>query len=269
MKQKTSFSKTTALFLVMVFPIMAFAAESVEELAKKTLNPVADVISLPIQFNQDYNIGPADAKRTVLNIQPVIPAELNKDTNVIIRTIIPLIKADSPVPGGEDESGLGDILQSFFVSPRELVGGWIMGFGPAFQYPSARNHAIGSQKWCAGPTAVVLRQESGFTYGLLTNHIWSFAGTDSRDNISATFLQPFFYYTTKTYTSFGVNIESTYDWENRQWTIPVNIMLSQMLKLPGGQPLSLQLGYRTYTEAPKDGPNWGLRFAITFLFPKG
>jgi len=50
------------------------------------------------------------------------------------------------------------------------------------------------------PTAVVLKQEHGWTYGALANHIWSFAGDDSRADVNATFLQPFLSYTTKTYT---------------------------------------------------------------------
>jgi len=257
------------LLLCLMLPALKAAAESDEEIVKKSLNPVADMISFPMQFNQDHGIGTTDdARRTWINLQPIIPAELNKDTNCVIRTIIPIIKADSPDPGGETESGMGDILQSFFISPQDPGNGWIMGFGPAFLYPSARNNALGSDKWCAGPTGVLLRQESGFTYGLLFNHLWSFAGNDNRENVSATFLQPFLGYTTKTYTTLMVNTESTYDWKNSQWTVPVNIMLNQMLKIGAGQPISLQLGYRTYTEAPEYGPDWGLRFAMTFLFPR-
>ena len=256
-------------FLVALLPLTAMGAESEEELAKKSLNPVAAMISLPLQFNQDYGIGPGDdAKRTYLNIQPVIPLSLGQDMNVIIRTIVPLIHAESPLRGGDDANGLGDIVQSFFFSPKEPVGGWIMGFGPVFLYPTANDDNLGNKKWGAGPTGVLLKQESGFTYGLLFNHIWSFTGDDERANVSATFLQPFFSYTTKTYTTFGVNTESTYDWENSQWSVPINASVTQMLKI-GSQRLTVQLGYRYYAEAPDYGPDWGLRFAITFLFPKG
>jgi hypothetical protein len=270
MQQKPHFLKTITLLLLLFYllPIKGIAAESDEELAKKSLNPVAAMISLPLQFNQDYGIGSEDATRTYLNIQPVIPVSLNQDMNVIIRTIVPLIDSESPIRGGDDTRGLGDIAQSFFFSPKEPMAGWIVGFGPVFLYPTATEDNLGNKKWGAGPTAVLLRQESGFTYGLLTNHIWSFAGDDERTNVSATYLQPFFSYTTKTYTSFGVNTESTYDWENSQWSVPINFTLTQMLKI-GGQPLSLQLGYRNYTEVQEGGPDWGLRFAITFLFPKG
>jgi len=243
------------------------AMESNEELAKKTLNPVADLISLPLQYNQDYGIGTADAMKTYLNVQPVIPVGLNKDLNLIIRTIIPIIDMESAGPGLKDTSGMGDITQSFFLSPKQPLDGWIVGVGPVFLYPTASHAELGNEKWGIGPTFVVLRQEHGFTYGILANQIWSFAGNSGRQNVSASFLQPFLAYTTKTYTSFTVNTESTYDWENSQWTVPVNFMVSQILKI-GSQPISLQLGYRYYTEAPTDGPDWGIRFTFTFLFPK-
>jgi hypothetical protein len=84
--------------------------------------------------------------------------------------------------------------------------------------------------------------------------------------VSSTFVQPFISYTTKTYTSFGANTESTYDWENEQWTVPFNLTVQQVLKI-GQQPVSFQLGGRYYAEAPTGGPDWGLRFVVTFLFP--
>jgi hypothetical protein len=242
-------------------------ADQDAELAKKTLHPVASMISLPLQYNVDFGIGPADAERQTLNVQPVIPFSLTDDYNLILRTIVPVINAESPVAGGEDHSGLGDILQSFFFSPKQPVQGWILGAGPVALYPSATDDALGGDKWGAGPTAVALRQENGWTYGLLANHVWSFAGPDDRQEVSATFLQPFLSKTTKSYTTFGVNLESTYNWEESQWTVPIHATVTQLLKI-GGQPPSLQLGYRYYVEKVDGGPDWGLRAALTFLFPK-
>ena len=236
------------------------------ELVKKTLNPVASLISVPIQNNWDFGIGPDDAMKYTANIQPVIPFSLNKDWNLITRTILPVIYQESRFAGDDSHSGLGDVLQSFFLSPKEPVGGWILGGGPALLYPTATDSVLGAGKWGAGPTIVALRQEHGFTYGVLANHIWSYAGWGDND-VNATFLQPFFSYSTKTYTTFTVNTETTYDWTGHQWTVPVNFMLNQMLKV-GKQPISLQLGYRYYAEGPSGGPEWGLRFAVTFLFPK-
>jgi hypothetical protein len=244
------------------------AQESSEDLAKKLQNPVASLISVPLQLNWDTGIGREDASRYTLNVQPVIPFSVNKDWNLITRTILPLIYAESAVAGGDSKSGLGDIVQSFFFSPKDPTwGGWIWGAGPVFLYPSASGDALGADKWGAGPTAVLLKQDSGWTYGMLVNHIWSFAGEDSRPDVNATFLQPFVSYTTKTFTTFGLNTESTYDWENSQWTVPINVTVSQLLKV-ANQPISLTLGGRYYAEAVDGGPDWGLRFVVTFLFPK-
>jgi hypothetical protein len=253
--------------LILLSALTVFAAQSEEELAKATQNPVAPMISVPFQNNWDFGIGPENAMRYTLNFQPVVPLALNSSWNLIIRTIIPYVYAEAPVKGADDESGLGDTTQSFFFSPSHKLNGWIVGVGPALYYPTSTNDAIGSEKWGAGPTIVALKQESGFTYGVLANHIRSFAGDDDRDNISVTFIQPFLSYSTKTYTIFGVNTESTYDWENTQWTVPVNLSVTQMLKV-GRLPLTCQAGYRYYLDAPDGGPDWGLRFTLTLLFPK-
>ncbi len=250
------------------------------ELAKKLQNPVASLISVPIQNNWNFGIGSANAMRYTANIQPVIPFSLGDDWNLITRTIVPVIYAESPVKGGSDKSGLGDILQSFFFSPKAPVGGWILAAGPVMLYPTATDKALGFGKWGAGPTALALQQNHGWTYGMLVNHLWSYAdagryaASDAGDasdgsggQVNATFIQPFVSYTTKTFTTFGLNTESTYDWSNNQWTVPLNVSVSQFLKL-GKQPIQLSLGAKYYADGPSGGPDWGLRFAITFLFPK-
>jgi len=232
----------------------------------KTQNPVADLISVPFQNNWDFDIGPAGAMRFTGNIQPVIPISLNTHWNLITRTIVPVIYAASPLPDGTDAAGLGDVVQSFFLSPKDPVGGWILAAGPVFLWPTATSKALGSGKWGAGPTVAALRQQHGWTYGALANHIVSYAGWGTQ-KVQATFIQPTVSFTTKTFTSIGLNTESTYDWTNGQWTVPLNVSVSQLLKL-GTQPVQLSLGARYYAEAPSGGPDWGLRFTITLLFPK-
>jgi hypothetical protein len=137
-----------------------------------------------------------------------------------------------------------------------------------FLLPTASDRLLGSEKWGLGPTAVVLRQRDGWTYGALSNHIWSVAGDSDRDNISATFVEPFLSYTTKTYTTFGINTESTYDWKAKQWTVPINLAVTQMMRI-GGQALTVSAGARYWADAPQGGPEgWGFRVAVTLLFPK-
>ena len=236
------------------------------ELAKKLNNPISDLISVPIQNNWDFGIGSANAMKYTANIQPVIPISIAKDWNLILRTILPVIYAESPSQGGRDAWGLGDTTQSFFLSPKEPVGGWILGAGPVLYYPTATDSVLGAGKWGAGPTAVALRQTHGFTYGILANQIWSYAGWGNQ-NVNATFLQPFVAFTTKTYSTFAINTESTYNWNDSQWTVPLNFQIAQLLKI-AGRPVQFQLGYRYYAQRPLGGPDWGLRFAVTFLFPK-
>jgi hypothetical protein len=177
-------------------------------------------------------------------------------------------KAARKRPVDHHQDGLGDIVQSFFFSPKEPVGGTILGVGPVFLYPSATDDRLGSEKWGAGPTLVALRQEGGWTYGVLANHLWSFAGNEDRRSVNATFVQPFLNYTTSTHTTIGVNAESTYDWNESQWLVPVNATVSQLVKI-GKQPVQFTFGARYFAEGPSGAPEWGLRFVITPLFPTG
>lgn len=236
------------------------------DLAKKLSNPIANLISVPIKTNWDTGIGPAGADRYTYLVQPVIPFSISPDWNLITRTIVPMIDAELPFVGGTSEFGLGDVTQSFWFSPKAATeSGWVWGVGPVFLYPSATN-GMGGGKWGAGLTAIALRQSNGWTVGALVNHIWSVAGQENRADISATFLQPFVSYTTKGATTFTLNTESTYDWINRQWTVPLNLSVSQLVMFDK-QPVSFAFGGRSYLERPDGGPDWGLSFTVTLLFP--
>lgn len=240
------------------------------DLAKQLSNPIASLISVPFQLNHDSGYGPNDGDKTVLNIQPVIPISLNDEWNVISRTIIPLVWQKDIAGESGSQSGLGDTLASFFFSPKEPgPGGLIWGVGPVFLLPTATDELLGGEKWGLGPTAVVLKQSGPWTYGALANHVWSVAGDDDREDVSSTFLQPFVSYTTPNAWTFALNTESTYDWKGEQWSVPINMMVSKVTKL-GTQPVSFQIGARYWADAPEGGADdWGVRTAVTLLYPKG
>jgi len=241
---------------------------STADLAKKLSNPVCDLTIVPLQNDFDFRGGPnKDGFRYTLKLQPVIPISLNERWNVISRTIIPFIDQHDMI-GTTKQSGLGDTLQSVFLSPKAPTPhNWFWGAGPVFLLPTATDNLLGAEKFSIGPTAVVLRQTHGWTYGALVNHLWSVTGDGNRDDLSATYLQPVLDYTTKGHTTFGLGAESTYDWKQRQWTVPILVNLSQLVKI-GKLPIELKLSGKYYAEAPAGAPEWGLRFTVTFLFPK-
>jgi len=247
----------------------ALAQKSDEEIAKAAQNPIAAMISVPLQYNYDEKFGSRETgHKNYVNVQPVIPFSISDNWNLISRTILPVVDQQNIAPGSGSQSGIGDTTESLFFSPKAPTqSGWIWGAGPVFLLPTASDDRLGGEKWGLGPTAVALKQESGWTYGALVNHIWSVGGNSSRADISSTFLQPFLSYTTKSHTTFAVNSESTYNWKTQDWAVPIHLIVKQMVKV-GEQRLQLEAAARYWADSANGGPHgWGARVTVTFLFP--
>jgi hypothetical protein len=244
-------------------------ADDADKLAKQLSNPVAPLISVPLQMNWDSGLGNNGlGEKWLLNVQPVVPFSLGDNWSLISRTIVPLEAESDVVPGDPHQSGVGDVTQSFFFSPKGSIGGWIIGAGPAILLPTATDPSLGHGKWGLGPTLVVLTQtSSGWTYGALWNHIWSIGGSNNRADISSAFIQPFISKGLGDGLTAGANVEASYDWEGRQWVVPLNLTISKVTRI-GTHMFSIGGGVRYYLESPAGGPSWGLRFTLTLLFPK-
>ncbi len=252
----------SSLLLGMAHPA---AAQTADELAKQTQNPVASLISVPLQGNWDFGLGDRDATGSLLNVQPVMPFGVSKSTNIILRVIMPL--ASQPGPDDTRVNGLGDVVTTVFFSPAKS-GRIIWGVGPVLLLPTATSNALGSEKFGLGPSVVALMQPGKLTVGILANQIWSVSGASDRSDVNTTFLQPFANYNLGGGLSLGVSLEAAGNWEaDEKWTVPLLFNVSKVTLL-GKRPVSFALAAGPTIASPDGGADWRFRLAVTFLFPR-
>jgi hypothetical protein len=238
--------------------------ERKEELAQTAANPIADLVSLPLQFNNDFGLGPYDRSASVLNVQPVVPLAGGK---VVTRTIFPFVwLPDITAESGNISSGLSDIVFTAFYVPSS--GSTMWGVGPVLEFPSGGSER-GSQKWSAGLSGVALAQPGNWTLGVLANNVWSYAGDEDRADVNKGLLQYFIVYQLGGgwYANSAPII--TVDWkaaEGQKWKIPFGAGGGKLLFL-GKLPVNLQSQAYYYVVKPDAGPDWQLRFQVQVLFP--
>ena len=250
----------------------ASGAMSSEELAKLAQNPVGNLVSLPFQNNTNFNTGPLNGTQNILNIQPVVPFELNKDWNLITRTILPLVWQPAFYPGQGSRFGLGDLQLSGFVSPSQPgAGGLIWGAGAIVQAPTDTNE-LGNKNWGMGPTAVVLHLKPGnpWVYGALVNNVWSLSSSQRGGGYNNFLIQPFVNYNLPGGTYINTVPIITADWKaegSQRWTVPLGLGVGHIFHV-GRLPVNTQVGGYYNVVHPDNGPNWQLRLQVQLMFPK-
>jgi hypothetical protein len=255
----------TYLFLMM--SPLAYAQEDIQEnLSQQAANPLADLISLPFQNNLNINHGPFNRNVNVLNIQPVIPFANGK---LITRTIFPIVRIpDFSQESGKLTSGLSDIVFTAFYAPKSEGITW--GFGPVVEIPSGGAER-GTQKWSAGPSAVVLVQPGDWTFGVLVNNAWSFAGNNNRNDVNHMLLNLFI--VRQLGDGWYVNSAPiiTADWTSDsedRWIVPLGAGGGKVVMLGGKLPVNLQTQLYYNVVRPDFGPEWQWRIQLQLLLPK-
>ena len=240
-----------------------------EALQKATQNPVANLISVPLQNNTNFNYGPYNRDQDVLNIQPVIPAHIGKNWLIISRIIQPIVWQPYPNQNTGGEYGLGDMNPTFFVSPAK-PGKVIWGAGPAFVIPTATNTILGQGQFSIGPSFVALYQPEHWTIGALVNNVWSVAGESGRAPVNQMLLQYFINYNMKKGWYISLSPILTANWRassGNVWTVPFGGGVGRIMKL-GFQPVNISAQFYGNAVYPAGTSPWGMRLQLAFLFPK-
>jgi outer membrane protein with beta-barrel domain len=239
-----------------------------EDLAKKSQNPIADLVSVPFQSNTNFHTGPYNRTQEVLNIQPVVPLHINANWNLISRTIVPVISQPNPIVDG-NTNGIGDVTQSLFLSPTH-PGALIWGVGPVFTVPSATNPILGQGKVLAGPTAVLLTTPGHCVIGVLLNNQWSVGGDPLRPSVNQFLAQPFVNYNMAHGWFLTSSPVVTANWRatpDERWTVPLGGGIGRIFRL-GDQPVSAYISAYYNAIRPDAAPTWQLRAELSLLFPE-
>ena len=251
---------------------------SAGDLSAAAQNPIASNISVPFENTIGLGAGPDDATSWGMNIQPVLPVPMG-NVNIITRPIIPLLFTPGlveglPVIGGEpvgfgDTFGLGDINVTSFISPAKSKP-VIWGIGPSLTLPTATDDLLGSGRWSLGPSLVALTIRKPWLVGVLTRHLWSFAGDSDRAAVNQSLLQPFVNYNFDGGWYLMTAPVFTVDWNapsSERWVVPVGGGAGRIFKI-GRQPVNLNLQAYYNVERPDTAPDWTIRCSLQFIFPK-
>jgi len=240
-------------------------ASNAAELAKKTANPIAAIISMPVQFNFNFGLGDYNRTQVITNLMPVIPFRLNDKINVVNRIILPIIyQPDISVENG-GSFGIGDVNYSMFFTAAK-ASKIIWGIGPALNIPTRSSNLLGSPEFGIGPTFIALTMPGNFAIGFTVNNVWSYTNS----NLNALFSQVFIVYTFPSAWFVQMMPTITANWnaaEGQKWTIPLGANMGKVV-MAGKQPIKLIGGGAYYVEKPIAGPDWQLFFQAVFLFPK-
>jgi hypothetical protein len=255
-----------ALLVVIIGAAHLVHAQDDTALAKAAQNPLASMISLPFQNNTNFEYGPDEETQNVLNVQPVLPFELNDELNFVTRTILPVISTPGLTAGESRTTGLGDTTFTGWISPS-AVSKWTWGVGPVLVLPTSTDDTLGAGEWAGGASAVALTMPGNWVIGSLVSNVWDISGSDP---ISFFTWQPIVNYNLQDgwYLAFVPII--TADWEassGRRWTVPVGGGVGKIFRI-GERPVNMSTHIYYNVEKPDVLGDWNLRIQFQLMFPR-
>jgi hypothetical protein len=233
-------------------------------------NPLAALISVPFQFNANYDVGPYHQFGYTMNVQPVVPIAVSDKTTMIFRTIVPFayVPQLNKAPLVGNIVGLGQINPQLYFVPSHM-GSFTIGPGATFLLPTSTNPLVGTNKWAIGPDVAVVATTKTTLMGFIANNLWSVAGSPQGVNINSFFIQPFYVKNFAHGVGLTFQSQTTANWEavgNQKWTVPLFLGISQLQKA-GRQPLQISGGIGYNAIRPFQTATWFARFAVTLLYP--
>lgn len=247
----------------------AHAQQSKSELAKQAQNPLAKLISLPIEYDVNYKLGPDNNKtQSVIKFQPVLPIGLNDDWNLITRMVMP-ITSQTSFGDIDGTFGLGNTTLTGWLTPAK-PGVFTWGVGPSFYFPTATDNLLGPEKWGAGPSVLFIYKPGNWVIGTLFAQIWSFAGDSDDEDVSEFTFQPFISYNLKDGWFLTTNPIFSANWEAddaNTWTVPLGGGFGKVFHI-GKLPVKAQAVSYYNVAKPEFGSDWSTQFQVQFLFPE-
>ncbi len=255
-----------------LFFVPVFGQEENVDVAKAAQNPLADIISMPLQNNTDFGIGAYNKTANTLNIQPVIPVSLGKSNWLLInRFIVPLPKTmpEITTEDGASTSGLGDITYTAWFAPP-TKGGLTWGFGAVSVWPTASKDELGQGKYSVGPSLVFVYTNPKYMAAAIVSDWKSIGGDKAKPDVHNFYFQYIFTYflQNKWYLSSApINLANWEAESGQRWTIPLGGGFGKMFKA-GKLPLDFQTQAFYNVVSPEGAPSWQLRVQLKFIFPK-